>query len=393
MADSDKKTDSPLIEIFKAGQCTDMHGRNYDFSAADIQATADAYDPAVFRAPLVVGHPKTDDPAYGWVSDLGIKDEIVEAAPDQVEPQFAQMVNDGRFSKISASFFPPGSPANPVPGVYYLRHVGFLGAQAPAITGLKTPKLEPSFSAASDDDFITIEFASSDFDTRWAIARFFRNMRDFLIGEHGQQTADSVIPDYLVRDVERASEAELEDESESSFAAPETDSKPNTPSQEQETDMADKDDKDQTADFAAREADLDAREAKLAKEEAKNRLSGFAEFAEKAIDAGKVLPRDKDGMVAFMAALGDDDTVSFAADSGTVTQSPEKWFRGFIDSLPEQVNFAELGADDQDSDVDVSFAAPSGYEVDQESLAIHQKAVAYQTKHGCDYDTAISAVA
>jgi len=366
-----------------------MAGQDLTFTEEDLRASAAAYDPALFAAPLVVGHPKTDDPAYGWVESVSLDSGILQATTERVEANFCEMVNDGRFPKISASFYHPDSKSNPVPGVWYLKHVGFLGAAAPAVQGLKTASF-----AGDDADCISVEFSAADLDIKWSMARVFRNLRDWMIGKHGQEEADAVIPDYMVRDVERASDA-AQDEvlADSSFAAPETDSKPNTPSQEQETDMADKDDKDQTADFAARAADLDAREAKVAKAEAKNRLSGFAEFAEKAIDAGKVLPRDKDGMVAFMAALGDDDTVSFAADSGTVTQSPEKWFRGFIESLPEQVNFAELGADDQDSDVDVSFAAPSGYEVDQESLAIHQKAVAYQTKHGCDYDTAISAVA
>jgi len=215
-------------------------------------------------------------------------------------------------------------------------------------------------------------------------------MRDFLIGEHGQEKADSIIPDYLVRDVERASEEELED---SSFAAPETETTPNTPSQEQEPEMADKDDKDQTADFAAREADLIARLKALEDQEAKTRNADIDAFAEKMVDAGKVLPVQKDGMVSFMASLGDEDTVSFAASEGNVTQSPDAWFRSFVETLPVTVDFSEYSADDQEDITTASFAAPVGYEADPDGMAAHQRALNYQAQHKCDYATAVRATA
>ncbi|OYW21050.1 MAG: hypothetical protein B7Z43_11640, partial [Sphingomonas sp. 12-62-6] len=47
---------------------------------ADLAATAAAYDPAKFEAPIVVGHPALDAPAYGWVRGLafaeGTLDEV-----------------------------------------------------------------------------------------------------------------------------------------------------------------------------------------------------------------------------------------------------------------------------------------------------------------------------
>ena len=49
---------------------------------------------------------------------------------------FAGLLKAGRFKKRSASFYPPGHPSNPTPDRPYLRHVGFLGAQPPAVKGL-----------------------------------------------------------------------------------------------------------------------------------------------------------------------------------------------------------------------------------------------------------------
>ena len=134
------KNTSSLLQIFRAGRHTAMSGAVLDFSDADLAATAAAYDPARSEAPIVVGHPKTDGPAYGWVRSLSFAEGGLEAEPHQVDPAFAELVDAGRFKKISASFFTPDAPNNPVPGVYYLRHVGFLGAQPPAVKGLRSPE-------------------------------------------------------------------------------------------------------------------------------------------------------------------------------------------------------------------------------------------------------------
>lgn len=139
------------LQIFKPGRHAAMSGAVLDFSAGDLAASAAAYDPALSEAPIVVGHPATDLPAYGWVKSLAFADGGLEAEPDQVDPAFAEMVSAGRFKKISASFYPPESPRNPAPGVWYLRHVGFLGAQPPAVKGLRSPVF------AGDDDGETVE--------------------------------------------------------------------------------------------------------------------------------------------------------------------------------------------------------------------------------------------
>lgn len=51
-----------LIEIFRAGRHTDMHGRSIEFTAADLQAIAEGYDPTLSQAPVVVGHSTTSTP-------------------------------------------------------------------------------------------------------------------------------------------------------------------------------------------------------------------------------------------------------------------------------------------------------------------------------------------
>lgn len=50
------KSISARIEVFRPGTFTPMVGDPISYSAADLRAIADAYDPATAPAPIVVGH-------------------------------------------------------------------------------------------------------------------------------------------------------------------------------------------------------------------------------------------------------------------------------------------------------------------------------------------------
>jgi hypothetical protein len=96
-------TTSKPIQIFKAGTHTAMSGAVLNFTEADMAACAANYDPARHEAPIVVGHPRHDGPAHGWISSLAFADSSLEAQPDQVDAAFAEMVAAGRFKKISVN--------------------------------------------------------------------------------------------------------------------------------------------------------------------------------------------------------------------------------------------------------------------------------------------------
>lgn len=70
---------------------------------------------------------------------LRLEGDVLKAELHQVDPAFSEMVEKGRYKKISASFYLPNSESNPKKGFLYLRHVGFLGAAPPAVKGLKNP--------------------------------------------------------------------------------------------------------------------------------------------------------------------------------------------------------------------------------------------------------------
>jgi hypothetical protein len=134
------------IDIFRAHS-----GENGDFTEKDIQDIVNNYNPEFHEAPAVVGHPKTNGPAFGWVEKVRkLGDRLQAKFKDNVDPTFEQMVKDGKFTKRSSSLYRTDKGLS-------LRHVGFLGAQPPVVKGLA----DISFSQ-EDKDAIEIEFSEGD---------------------------------------------------------------------------------------------------------------------------------------------------------------------------------------------------------------------------------------
>lgn len=143
------------IEILATGTVAPMQGKPLPITEAMLRELADSYDPATLTSPLVLGHPKTDDPAYGWIDRVALEGERLVAYTSQVVPDLAEAVADGRYRTVSASLYPPTHPGNPTPGKWRLKHVGVLGAQVPACKGLQPLQL----AEGDADGVITVELA------------------------------------------------------------------------------------------------------------------------------------------------------------------------------------------------------------------------------------------
>lgn len=133
------------FEIFRTGSHTDSAGRTKEWTEADLDKIADSYDPAKHEAPIVIGHPENDSPAYGWISKLKRHGDRLLALPGSLIPQFVEQLKSGLFKKRSIALNADNT----------LKHVGFLGAAAPAVKGLKDAEFE---NAAPTENYIA-EFA------------------------------------------------------------------------------------------------------------------------------------------------------------------------------------------------------------------------------------------
>ncbi|WP_137128902.1 hypothetical protein [Rhizobium sp. FY34] len=136
------------IEIFRAGTFQPMAGQTATITEGELQRIAESYDVENHPAPIVIGHPHIDAPAYGWVDRLYVEGGKLKATIKDVVAQFAELVKEGRYKKVSISLHLPDSSANPKPGDVYLKHVGFLGAAAPAVPGLKPVQFAGSEGAS-----------------------------------------------------------------------------------------------------------------------------------------------------------------------------------------------------------------------------------------------------
>lgn len=377
------------LHIFRAGSHSPMQGGVLEFAASDLAATAAAYDPARHEAPIVVGHPALNAPAYGWVASLSAEGEDLVATPRQVDADFAAMVKAGRFKKISASFFSPNARDNPSPGVWSLRHVGFLGAAPPAVQGLR----EVAF-AAEGEGITTIEFAAPSASMLgWLlgdVASLFRGIRDRFIADVGAAEADRLLPGSTVQRIaEEAARMQAMPEPAvpaPAFAQP-LPEEPNLP----DTDAAARE-----AALAQREAELATREARLAEAAAQRRTADAADFAQRLVREARLPQGQAPRAAALLASLPDEGVVSFAAPTegaAPIQEAPAAALRALLAALPPAVSFAGLNQPGPGTEAPVDAAEFAGMRVDPDRFALHRRALAYQAAHpGTEYLTAVRAV-
>lgn len=332
------------IKIFKAGTHTSMQGVSQEYTKDMLAACVSAYKPDVHEAPLVLGHPKHNDPAMGWVDHLELDaDGALWAYPKQVDPDFAENVNAGRHKKVSASFYLPDSPNNPVPGQLYLRHVGFLGAQPPAIKGLGTVNFAEDETGIADFS----DYGDS------LTASLFRRMRDWLIEEKGIEDADKIVPNWLVESLHEfahsqpaelaAAYAECAQDAGIELLQPKADEVSDPPPAAA----------DHSETKTAREIEL---ETSLAQANATLEAQALAEqkslasdFAESLVEAGQLPPKLKDQAISLLTtAQQRESTADFAEGEISIAQGLQDLLAG----LPKIVSFGEF---DKKGNVDPKF--------------------------------------
>jgi len=270
------------VEIFRTGDHVSAEGHRKTYTEADLDRIA-AYDRERHEAPVVIGHPASNAPAYGWVSRVYRDGQALKADFADLDPAFVELIHAGRFKKRSISLYPDGT----------LRHVGFLGATPPAVKGLK------------DVTFAEGDATTFDFETDPGV---LARLRDWLASQIGQpaKSGEFAEPagqglqtrvDDLTRELGRLSER-----------------------------------------LAAKDERINALTASL-KQAGQQHLE-FKHFTEENIT--RILPANRERVIAVMAALAGASPVHFAeADGEPAERDPLELFRELIRALPGQVSFGE----------------------------------------------------
>lgn len=389
----------PRILIFKPGTFTDMSGRDHTFSAEMLRDAAESYDPAVHEAPCTLGHPQHDDPAYGWVRGMHFTEDGVEADLEDLDPAFEGAVNARRYSYRSAAWYAPDHPQNPRPGHLYLRHLGFLGAEVPAVKGLGPVQ----FAEDEGEGLLVFSEPGDALD-----AGLWRSLRNWLLARFGKDDAEEALPENMVSATQFWADQPPQDAGDLAFAADGKGAVENDPAQTRSNKagarfsepahsggefMADNPDLEaRMKALEEREADIAAREKAVAAKAAESRRAEFLAFAESLAgpEKRKLAPGHVPAVVEFMVHLDHEGEMTFAEKK----QSPVQAFMAFLEAQPEKIVLGEHapGEGGDGAPAIPGPPVPSAYEHDPASLEIHRKALAYAESNKVTYIQAVQAV-
>ena len=359
------------IDVCRTGTWQDSSGKTVSLNRRDFDGYVAAHA-ASDPAPVVVGHPKMDSPAWAWVDGMRRAGDRLQVKLRNIQPAFREAVEGGQYSARSVAL-----------EAGRVRHVGFLGGKAPAVPGLAPTQ----FNAEPDHVIELAEAELASGSKRWAfrsLARVLRGIREHIIETKDQETADRVIPDWEIEAV-----SELADEDEEVPAAAMAGAEPETTIEE--------DPMSGTPDLDARTAELDAREARLSEREAAaaraSTLAAADAMLDEHVQAGRVLPAERAGLAALLASFPDDDgdatVLTFAAPEGDgeVKKQPRTLFSEFLAGLPKRVEFAELAGGRQPpaQPQDSRFELPAGMEADPGGMAVHNRAVELAAERDIPY--------
>jgi hypothetical protein len=277
--------------VFRMGAHTDSQGNTRTWTASDLARIASTYNPALHEAPVVIGHPEDNSPAWGWVKGVSVDGDTLCAKAELV-PEFEEMVKKGLFKKRSISLYPDGS----------LRHVGFLGAKPPAIKGLPDIRF-------GEGEATTIEFAEDPkviHQEGGKTMKFFEWIRQ-MAGKEGVTLDDlPAMPDRAAS----FSEADLQ----------------------ARIDQARKDER-----------------AKADREYARASIASFCEDLAKEGRLTPAMMKTGMGMTNFLERIGSIETpIEFGEGEGRAKQTPLEFMQAFLRGLPKSIEFREVATTEKD---------------------------------------------
>lgn len=343
------------IELFRAGN----YGDKGTYTVADIDRMVRGYDPAKHEAPVVMGHPEHDAPAYGWVESLKRVGDVLMGKLKQVPAQFEELVKQGRFKKRSISLYRGEDGPS-------LRHVGFLGALPPEVKGLADVKMA-AFGAGA---FNSIDFEEDVMDMKEVTESLTRSMREFFADLFKNKQIEVILPagagDHS-KLIAEAVTAALK------------------PMEAKFTEMEKKFSDEQKARETAAAASTTATQAAFAEK-----------HVQRVKDASRWLPAyDKMGLTQIFGELAKSPAKITFGEGDKKTEKPmAEAFADYLIDLGEIVPRGERAAEMRQTGKLVKFNDPRNPDVaiDQDSVALAEAATALMKKDKITYAEALTRV-
>lgn len=357
-------------EIFIAGTRADNSGKTITITPDEVASIAKSYHPSAHEAPIVIGHPSDNAPAYGWVKSLSAKDGKLFAQFGEMDDEFVGLVKQGRYKKVSASFYPPKHPSNPKPDGWYLRHVGFLGATPPAVKGLSAINFH-------DDGAGVVCFGELS-DIEQFVANFqhgLDKLGQILKGANfHENTAHTPSDEQYHGADDHATPSDSHTPKDNHTQSSPQDNNPTTPNPDSGVNqMKELDEAIKRAEKA--EAELAEFKAKQAQEQRDNAGKANSDFAENLVKDGKIKPCDKELLTQVLnfAQFPADTTADFG--EGDDKKPLAVALKDFLKALPSSTHNLK-GEFVRGS---VNF---------HENLSHHERALALAKEKGISYEEA-----
>ncbi|MES2946318.1 MAG: hypothetical protein V4772_25895 [Pseudomonadota bacterium] len=331
------------VEVFKAGTHIDAKGKQQSFSRADLDQMVTNHE--LGAAPAVIGHPKHNAPAYAWVDEYKRDGDSLFAKFKDINPAFETGIKAGAYRNRSVSVYPDKGCG------WRVRHVGWLGAEPPAIDGLQPV----DFSAADD---ACMEFSAPGYSLVWGLessAKLMRRLRDRMIEKDGLEAADATLPQWEIdamNESATSARAQFNNETKtpSLFSNPTGDDDMSITKEDMDKAVADAKAAGEAAGKATAEAaaklEFSAQQAKVLKIEKERQGERIATQIKGWKDKGMLLPANEAGLAEFMAQLDDaggEFTFSKAEGGGDVKKTPAQFFSDFMATVKPVVKLGSPG--------------------------------------------------
>lgn len=351
-----------IIPFLKSGSFKSRSGKTADFDEERLKAIVESTRKREYQNnqfPIVIGHPKTDSPAFGWVDKhaVALSDGILTAITNDSDTtdELKDYVKKGLYKTVSVALRDDNS----------IRHIGFLGGQPPAVAGL------PGVSLESDEADLILEF------TEFEISIYpFRSAgeKPYIYDKEKTELSESINNngDEPVGDNKKPADLKAHIEQLKADGNVEL-------AEELERGI------NSTEEFQTKISELE-------RENLENKALAFCESEEM---KNRIAPAIKSEVVAALVRFEQDKTeLEFSEGEGsnakTEKSSPAKTFKKVLGMLPE-MNFGETKGNKKNRSLpaDNSNEFAELGEVDEERLSLHNEALELMEREGITYDAAI----
>lgn len=323
-----------FFEVFRAGKYPQG-----EFTKKQVAEIAANYDPKFCEAPITLDHEQSG-PAYGWVDVAKAEGDILKVSFKDTPKEFQEEVNSGKYKKVSVELYKNLEGKGP-----YLKAVSFLGAAIPQVKGL-----EPVKFMEGESEFYEFEVETDDSEKFSAeeIEDLKKQVEDL----------ENQIEKFKQKDKNKEQKLETIKSLKEKISAL----------------------NDEVKSFKEKAEGKEEIEQELNNIKTTLKNKEFEEFIEKQINAGKLVPANKDVVLSVLQEL--DNVKKFGEDSQVVTD-----FKTFIESLPKQITFEETATKSKHSNGnsdDEKFA-----NADEDSLEIFKQAKELAAKDNITFKEAL----